>query len=81
MRSEAADYNDEIQRALELHHDEDLCVLLQAAEDELQHPVVRRAVRKAIAGRLKKFGLIEDYEVCTRIGNLHPLTLSDLPRL
>lgn len=63
MRSDAMDYNDEIQRALELHHDEDLCVLLQAAEDELQHPVVRKAVRKAIAGRLKKFGLIDDYDV------------------
>ena len=63
MRSEAIDYGDEVQRALDLHHDEDLCVLLQAAEDELQHPIVRKAVRKAIAGRLRKLGLHEDYDV------------------
>jgi hypothetical protein len=63
MRSEAIDYSDDVQRALDLHHDEDLCVLLQAAEDELQHPVVRKAVRKAIAGRLRKLGLSEDYDV------------------
>lgn len=63
MKSEALDYSEDVQRALDLHHDEDLCVLLQAAEDELQHPVVRKAVRKAIAGRLKKLGLAEDYDV------------------
>ncbi|CAG7854225.1 SubName: Full=Uncharacterized protein {ECO:0000313/EMBL:CCA67536.1} [Serendipita indica DSM 11827] len=66
MRSEAIDYSEEVQRALDLHHDEDLCVLLQAAEDELQHPVVRKAVRKAIAGRLRKLGLNEDYDTVKR---------------
>jgi hypothetical protein len=63
MMTDALDYSDDVQKALDLHHDEDLCVLLQAAEDELQHPVVRKAVRKAIAGRLKKLGLGDDHEV------------------
>jgi hypothetical protein len=48
---------------LEMHHDEDLCVLLQAADDELQHPVVRKAVRKSIAARLRRLGLADDYDV------------------
>jgi len=63
MRSDALDYSDAAKRALEMHHDEDLCVLLQAADDELQHPVVRKAVRKQIAARLRKLGLADDYEV------------------
>lgn len=63
MRSEALDYTDAAQRALEMHHDEDLCVLLQAADDELQHPVVRKAVRKSIAARLRRLGLADDYDV------------------
>lgn len=63
MRSEALDYTDVAQRALAMHHDEDLCVLLQAADDELQHPVVRKAVRKQIAARLRRLGLADDYDV------------------
>ena len=63
MRSEL-DYGDVAQRAMEMHHDEDLCVLLQAADDELQHPIVRKAVRKQIAARLRKLGLADDYDVC-----------------
>jgi hypothetical protein len=66
MRSDALDYSDAAQRALEMHHDEDLCVLLQAADDELQHPVVRKAVRKSIAARLRKLGLADDYDVSSR---------------
>ncbi|KIM31952.1 hypothetical protein M408DRAFT_241304 [Serendipita vermifera MAFF 305830] len=62
MRSDALDYGDVAQRALEMHHDEDLCVLLQAADDELQHPVVRKAVRKQIAARLRKLGMADDYD-------------------
>ncbi|KAG9049100.1 hypothetical protein FS842_000247, partial [Serendipita sp. 407] len=62
MRSDAIDYSEDIQKALDIHHDEDLCVLLQAAEDELQHPVVRKAVRKAIATRLRRLGVNEDYD-------------------
>ncbi|KAG8826733.1 hypothetical protein FRC17_008128 [Serendipita sp. 399] len=66
MRSDAIDYSEDVQKALDLHHDEDLCVLLQAAEDELQHPIVRKAVRKAIAARLKKFGVNEDYDAAKK---------------
>lgn len=75
MMSEALDdYTEEVQRALQLHHDEDLCVLLQAAEDELQHPVVRKAVRKAVAGRLRKLGLTPDYDVGSPDGLSRPDT-------
>jgi len=45
------------------HHDEDLCILLQAVDDELQHPVVRKAVRKAISSRLGRLGMGNDYDV------------------
>lgn len=42
------------------YHDEDLCVLLHAADDEMQHEVVRKALRKAVAARIKKLGLKND---------------------
>ena len=45
------------------HHDEDLCILLQAVDDELQHPVVRKAVRRAISSRLRNLGMGDDYDV------------------
>ena len=45
------------------HHDEDLCILLQAVDDELQHPVVRKAVRRAISSRLRSLGMGDDYDV------------------
>ena len=45
------------------HHDEDLCILLQAVDDELQHPVVRKAVRRAISSRLRRLGMGDDYDV------------------
>ena len=45
-------------------HDQDLCILLHAAEDEMQHEVVKRAVRKAVAARIKKLGMKSDKEVC-----------------
>jgi len=45
------------------HHDEDLCILLQAVDDELQHPVVRKAVRRAISTRLRSLGMGDDYDV------------------
>ena len=45
------------------HHDEDLCILLQAVDDDLQHPVVRKAVRRAISSRLRRLGMGDDYDV------------------
>lgn len=44
-------------------HDQDLCILLHAAEDEMQHEVVKKAVRKAVAARIKKLGMKHDREV------------------
>ncbi|KAG8732212.1 hypothetical protein FRC11_015034 [Ceratobasidium sp. 423] len=41
------------------YHDEDLCILLHAAEDPNQHEVIRKAVRKAAKTRLKRLA-IED---------------------
>ncbi|KAF8750646.1 hypothetical protein RHS01_09147 [Rhizoctonia solani] len=41
------------------YHDEDLCILLHAAEDPSQHEVIRKAVRKAAKMRIKRLG-IED---------------------
>ncbi|KAG8681585.1 hypothetical protein FRC08_015539, partial [Ceratobasidium sp. 394] len=41
------------------YHDEDLCILLHAAEDPNQHEVIRKAVRKAAKMRIKRLG-IED---------------------
>jgi len=45
------------------HHDEDLCVLLHAADDSAMHEIVKRAVRKAIRSRLKKLGMKGDNDV------------------
>ena len=44
-------------------HDQDLCILLHAAEDDMQHEVVKKAVRKAVAARIKKLGMKHDQEV------------------
>lgn len=44
------------------YHDEDLCVLLHAADDDMQHDIVRKALRKAVAARVKKLGLKNDKE-------------------
>lgn len=49
------------------YHDEDLCILLHAAEDEMQHEIVRKALRKAVAARIKKLGLKNDREVSFKI--------------
>lgn len=47
--------------AAEVHnssfHDEDLCILLHAADDDSIHDVVKKAVRKAIRGRVRKLGV------------------------
>lgn len=48
-------------------HDEDLCVLLHAADDEYLHDVVKKAVRKAVRARLKHLGLSHEDEVCLHI--------------
>lgn len=53
------------------YHDEDLCILLHAAEDEMQHEVVRRALRKAVAARIRKLGLKSDREVMPRCISFH----------
>ena len=45
-------------------HDQDLCILLHTAEDEHQHDVVKKAVRKALQARMKKLKLKYDNEVC-----------------
>lgn len=52
------------------HHDEELCVLLHAADDPYMHDVVKRAVRKAIRVRLKKLGMKTDGDVCNYITHL-----------
>ncbi|KAH8119329.1 hypothetical protein DFH11DRAFT_1564402 [Phellopilus nigrolimitatus] len=44
------------------YHDEDLCILLHAADNELQHEIVRKALRKAVAARIRKLGLKSDRE-------------------
>lgn len=41
-------------------HDEDLCVLLHAADDNSMPDVVRKAVRKAVRSRVKKLGLEDE---------------------
>ncbi|CAE6481565.1 unnamed protein product [Rhizoctonia solani] len=42
------------------YHDEDLCILLHAAEDPNQHEVIRKAVRKAAKMRIKRLGIEEE---------------------
>lgn len=44
-------------------HDMDLCILLHQVEDPNTHAVVKRALRKAIRGRVKMLGLKHDPEV------------------
>lgn len=46
------------------HHDEELCVLLHAADDPELPDVVRKAVRKAVRSRLKKLGVDDEEQVC-----------------
>lgn len=41
------------------YHDEDLCILLHAAEDPNQHEVIRKAVRKAAKMRIRRLA-VED---------------------
>ncbi|KAI0066274.1 hypothetical protein BV25DRAFT_1913042 [Artomyces pyxidatus] len=43
-------------------HDMDLCVLLHQLDDPMQHEVVKRAVRKAVKGRVKRLGMKYDNE-------------------
>lgn len=44
-------------------HDQDLCILLHAADDPMTHDVVKKAVRKAVSARLKKLDMKHDKEV------------------
>jgi hypothetical protein len=48
---------DEVERSH--YHDEDLCILLHAAEDPNQHEVIRKAVRKAAKVRIKRLAIDE----------------------
>ncbi|KAG8850735.1 hypothetical protein FRB96_009602 [Tulasnella sp. 330] len=49
------------------HHDDDLCVLLHAADDPVLPDVVKKAVRKAVKSRLRKLGVDdEDQASCYR---------------
>ncbi|ELU45073.1 hypothetical protein AG1IA_00893 [Rhizoctonia solani AG-1 IA] len=45
------------------YHDEDLCILLHAAEDPSQHEVIRKAVRKAAKMRIKRLGIEDESNV------------------
>jgi hypothetical protein len=55
------------QLAAEVHeshfHDNELCLLLHAADDPTAHELVRKTLRKAIKARLRKLGLKHDNEV------------------
>lgn len=42
------------------YHDEDLCILLHAAEDPNQHEVIRKAVRKAAKMRIRRLDVEEE---------------------
>ncbi|KAH7108143.1 hypothetical protein BKA62DRAFT_681217 [Auriculariales sp. MPI-PUGE-AT-0066] len=53
------------------HHDEDLCILLHAADDSHTHEVVKRAVRKAIRTRLKKLGMKGDNDAIKAYRDVH----------
>lgn len=68
--------------AAEVHnsnfHDEDLCILLHAADDEYTHDVVKRAVRKAIRGRVKKLGLKHENEAVCPAFKSYILYVADL---
>ncbi|KAL5523853.1 hypothetical protein ACEPAG_8026 [Sanghuangporus baumii] len=44
------------------YHDEALCILLHAADDPTQHEIVRKALRKAVAARIRKLGYKSDKE-------------------
>jgi hypothetical protein len=59
---------DEVNRSQ--FHDETLCVLLHAADDQYQHEVVKKAVRKAVKARIQQLGLdqaaqVRDYLHCS----------------
>lgn len=41
-------------------HDQDLCILLHAAEDDMVHDVVKKAVLKAAKARVKSLGMKHD---------------------
>ncbi|KDQ57602.1 hypothetical protein JAAARDRAFT_269020 [Jaapia argillacea MUCL 33604] len=43
-------------------HDMELCILLHVLEDPMQHEITKRAVRKAVRGRVKKLGMKYDNE-------------------
>jgi hypothetical protein len=44
-------------------HDQDLCILLHAAEDDMTHEVVKKAILKAAKARVKALGMKHDMQV------------------
>ena len=47
-------------------HDEELCILLHAADNPTTHDVVKKVLRKGVKDRVKKLGLDHQHEVCLR---------------
>ena len=73
MESLDDDLNPHMLEVLSEHHDEDSSILFQAV-DELQHPVVRKAVREAARSRLRRLGMGNVYDV-SRFGPLMSITI------
>ncbi|KAF8331882.1 uncharacterized protein EI90DRAFT_896854 [Cantharellus anzutake] len=48
-------------------HDEELCILLHAADNEGTHEVVRKVLRKGVRERVRRLGLDHQREVCVFI--------------
>ncbi len=45
-------------------HDEELCILLHAADNENTHEIVRKVLRKGVRERVRKLGLDHQREAC-----------------
>ena len=45
-------------------HDEELCILLHAADNENTHEVVKKVLHKGVRDRVRKLGLDHQREVC-----------------
>ena len=73
MESLVDDLNPHMLEVLGEHHDGDSSILFQAV-DELQHPVVRKAVRGAARSRLRRLGMGNAYDV-SRLGPLMSITV------
>lgn len=45
-------------------HDEELCILLHAADNPTTHDVVKKVLHKGVKDRVKRLGLDHQREVC-----------------